>query len=109
MDLGCYGDDFHELMEEYAKKFNVDMESYRWYFYTEEEGSSSIGGIFFKAPNETVERISVTPEMLLEFANKKKWGIEYPTHTVPRKRYDLLINIIVFVVVITFVICSILN
>ncbi len=27
-DLGCVGDDFHELIEAYAEKYTVDMSSY---------------------------------------------------------------------------------
>jgi hypothetical protein len=28
VDLGCTGDDFVELLEKYARVFNVDMEEY---------------------------------------------------------------------------------
>jgi acyl carrier protein len=35
-DLGCYGDDFFELMFDFSKKFNVDMTPYLWYFHTKE-------------------------------------------------------------------------
>ena len=37
-DLGCSGDDFHELIEDYAKKYGVNMDNYLWYFHTDEEG-----------------------------------------------------------------------
>lgn len=95
-DLGCYGDDFHELIDEYSKKFHVDMTSYLWYFHTSEKGNS-IGGSFFKAPYERVNRIHVTPNLLLDFANKGKWDLQYPEHSIPKRRYDLLINIILLV------------
>jgi hypothetical protein len=90
-DLGVIGDDFHEMIEKYQKTFNVDMTTYLWYFHSDEEGQS-IGGGFFKAPYERVKRIPVTPKMLLDFANKGKWTIEYPEHTLPKRRYDLIIN-----------------
>jgi hypothetical protein len=102
--LGCYGDDFDELIEKYSKSFNVDMSTYLWYFHTGEEGYGSIGGLFFKPPNSRVQRIPVTPKMLLEFAQEGKWSIEYPKHKIPEKRYDVLVNQIVLV---TFVICVI--
>ena len=76
-DLGCYGDDFHELIDEYSKKFKVDLTFYLWYFHTREEGNN-LGGTFFRAPNERVKRIPVTPTLLLEFANKGKWDLQYP-------------------------------
>ena len=101
LDLGVTGDDFHEMIEEYQKTYNVDMTSYLWYFHADEEGQS-IGGGFFKAPHERVKRIPVTPKMLLDFANKGKWTIEYPEHTLPKRRYDLIINTILVLGFFTF-------
>ncbi len=104
-DLGCSGDDFHELIDEYATKFNVKMENYLWYFHTDEEGhSNSIGRIFFKAPYERVKQIPVTPTLLLESANAGKWLFIYPEHSLPKRRYDILINQILIVLLIVFVI-----
>ena len=103
-DLGCYGDDFDEFIQKFSSNFNVDRSTYLWYFHTGEEGIGSIGGMFFRPPNTRVERIPVTPKMLLEFAQKGKWSIEYPEHKVPEKRYDLLVNQIILA---TFVICII--
>ena len=90
-DLGCDGDDFAELVDKFAKTYNVDISSYRWYFHHVEEGNN-IGGSIFRPPNERVKRIPVTPEMLLEFANSGKWGIQYPDYILPKRRYDIIIN-----------------
>lgn len=104
-DLGCSGDDFHELIDDYAKKYKVNMDNYLWYFHTDEEGhSNSIGRIFFKAPYERVMQIPVTPTILLESANEGKWLLTYPEHSLPKRRYDILINQIVVVLFIVFVI-----
>lgn len=90
---GTCGDDFHELIDSYAKTYSVDMTSYLWYFHTDEEGGwNSIGGIFFDPPYKKVKRIPITPKLLTNFAEKGKWDIEYPKHNVPRRRYDILIN-----------------
>jgi hypothetical protein len=97
-DLSCYGDDFDELMEAYAAEFHVDMSQYLWYFHTREEGAGNgLGGFFFKPPNERVPRIAVTPKMLLNFAETGRWQIQYPEHELPKRRYDLLINNILFI------------
>ncbi|MBV4360173.1 DUF1493 family protein [Pinibacter aurantiacus] len=102
-DLGCWGDDFDELMSEYCAKFKVDMSSYLWYFHTEEEGyENSIGRAFFKAPYEQVEHIPVTPRVMLESANSGKWSLTYPPHTLPKRRYDGLINLVVILLFIAF-------
>lgn len=105
--LGCSGDDWDELIEEYAGRYKVDMSSYLWYFHTDEEGhSNSMGRVFFKAPYERVTRIPVTPQMLLDFANKGEWDLPYPPHTLPKRRYDILVNQILVVVFIAYVIYS---
>ncbi|GGB12503.1 DUF1493 family protein [Puia dinghuensis] len=90
-DLGCDGDDFVDLIGKFSKDYDVDISAYRWYFHHSEEGNN-IGGSIFRPPNERVKRIPVTPGMLLEFANSGKWGIQYPDHLLPTRRYDLIIN-----------------
>ena len=92
-DLGCGGDDFQELIEEYARKFKVDRSAYLWYLHAGEEGRwNSIGSLFFKPPYKKVEHIPVTPQLLLEFANAGKWGMNYPEHRLSKRRYDMLMN-----------------
>jgi hypothetical protein len=52
---GTVGDDFHELIENYAKTYCIDMTNYIWYFHTDEEGGwNSIGGLFFAPPYKKV-------------------------------------------------------
>jgi hypothetical protein len=98
-DQGIGGDDFHELIDKYAKTFNVDMAGYLWYFHADEEGGlNSIGSSFFKPPYERVDHIPVTPEKLLDFANKGCWDMEYPPHKLPKRRWDLVINGILFII-----------
>lgn len=101
-DLGCVGDDFHELIDKYAKKFQVDVSAYLWYFHADEEGYS-IGRLFFKPPYERVTRIPITPDILLLFANSGKWDITYPGHTLPKSRKDLLINGIFVCVLLAYI------
>jgi hypothetical protein len=94
---GITGDDFHELIEAFAKTYSVDMTNYLWYFHANEEGHNLIGEIFFPPPYKRVKRIPITPSLLTEFANKGKWNMKYPKHQIPKKRYDLLINIILII------------
>jgi hypothetical protein len=105
LDLHIEGDDFFELEESFEKQFNVDMSSYRWYFHHGEEGWNP-GGLFFKAPQDCVTRIPVTPNLLLDSANNNQWMLDYPEHTIPHKRYDLTLNIVftIFNVLIILVI-----
>ena len=96
--LGIYGDDMDEFLGSYHKKYNVNFDNYLWYFHNEEEISNnfSIGKIFFKPPYHSVERIPITPEILTKFANTKVWEIDYPEHQIPKFRYDVLIDQIIF-------------
>lgn len=96
-DLGVDGDDFDDLMIAYQKKYGVNLDEFRWYFHYAEEGSwNSIGASFFKAPHQRVTHIPVTPQLLLEMANKGKWDFPYPQHKLPKRRYDILLNQILF-------------
>ena len=104
-DLGCSGDDFDELLSAYAKKFNVKMDFYLWYFHTDEEGQN-LGAFFFKPPNRTVFHISVTARLLTDFANKGHWDITYPEHRLPNRRYDIIINVILMGLFIAYLIYS---
>jgi hypothetical protein len=107
-DMGVVGDDFHEMMENYSKQYDVDLSGYLWYFHTDEEGTN-IGGLFFKPPYQRVKRIAVTPKMLADFIQTKKWLVNYPPHEIPKKRIDLTINLLVLVVTLAGVIIWILN
>ncbi len=99
-DLGCDGDDFDELIANFSREFNVDLSAYVWYFHCADEGD--IGGwSIFPPPNERIKHIPVTPLMLLEFAQKGKWDLNYPEHKVPKRRYDLITNLIIIIVVLS--------
>jgi hypothetical protein len=95
--MGVAGDDFHEMIEKYAKQYDVDMSDYLWYFHADEEGFNSIGRQFFKPPYERVERIPVTPQMLADFIATKKWKVAYPPHDIPKPRTDLTINKVILI------------
>ncbi len=101
-DLGIYGDDFDELMLAYAKKFDVNLDSYLWYFHSCEEVGSPFTFIF-PPPNKRVKRIVITPELLSKYANLKKWAVKYPEHSLPKYRWDI-ISLKIF-----FVLCALLG
>mgnify|MGYP003576077959 CR=1 FL=1 len=110
VEQGICGDDFDEMMGAYQQAFNVDMNSYLWYFHSDEEGSfNSIGGAFFKPPYERVKRIPLTPKLLLEFANQGSWGIQYPDHKLPKRRWDIIIHQILLVLVLSWALYSCLT
>ena len=111
--LGICGDDCFELIIKYSEKYNVDISNYLWYFHHEEEASwNSLGRMFYKTPNELVNRIPVTSSMLTKFANSKTWDNIYPNHEIPIKRKDIIINrnfktIVLLIVLLGFLIIRI--
>ncbi|GAA4066370.1 hypothetical protein GCM10022389_08910 [Flavobacterium cheonanense] len=100
------GDDCEELLVKYSEKYSVDMNNFLWYFHYQEEGSLSfsIGNLFFKNPRQRVKEIPITPKMLTEFANSKKWTIDYPEHKLPKHRYDIFINRVLIISIIIIII-----
>lgn len=108
-DLGITGDDWFEIIDAYAKEYNVDISNCLWYFHNSEEGHDGLGQIFFKPPNKRVKYIPVTPNMLLDFANKGKWDIDYPEHSIPEKRHDLTINTILGIIILLWLTLYIIN
>lgn len=106
-DLGVDGDDYAELIDEYAARFKVDISTFLWYFHFSEEGSwNSIGGSLFRPPNERVPYIPVTVQMLADFAEQGKWNINYPPHSLPARRYDMLTNILLLIALLAFLLFS---
>jgi len=90
-EIGLTGDDFHEMIDKFSKKYSVNMDEYLWYFHADEEGQN-FGSIFFKPPYKSVTRIPITPQILSRIASLGKWDIKYPVHDLPKKRNDLIFN-----------------
>ena len=106
-DVHLEGDDHHAFMDAFSDTFSVDMRSYLWYFHTEEEGLFSLGKLFFKPPCARVECIDITVAMLYDAASSGIWSLDYPIHTLPRYRYDLLVNAVLGLLMVA-VICIVL-
>jgi len=99
-DLEMVGDDFHEMIENYSKRFDVKMDNYLWYFHSNDEGIGNIGAIFFTPPFKKVERIPISPNLLLNCANSRQWNVKYPEHNGQVGRSDLAVNRILAIVFI---------
>ncbi|WP_024609667.1 DUF1493 family protein [Pseudoalteromonas sp. TB64] len=98
-ELGIEGDDFSKLIDKYTLNFSVNMDGYLWYFHSNDEGVNA-WSFLFKPPNKKVNRIAVTPKILLDCANSKKWEVVYPTHIKPRKRHDLTYSNLFWLVIV---------
>ena len=88
---GIVGDDASDFMDEFAARFGVEDDGYLWYFHHGEEGTN-FGGMFFRPPYRRVERLPITPDILIEAIESKRWPIRYPPHQLPAVRWDIRIN-----------------
>ncbi len=86
-----FADDLGEFMDAFAQRFGVDLSAFLRYFHTGEEGMN-LGGVFFAPPHDRVTRIPITLRMLREAAELGNWPVVYPQHSLPARRYDILIN-----------------
>jgi hypothetical protein len=93
--LGIDGDDAFELMDDFGRRFEVDMSKYLWYFHHGEEGVN-IGGIVFRPPYRRVSRIPLSTDLMLEAMQTKEWPVLYPAHRLPTVRWDMWLNILLF-------------
>lgn len=107
-DLGIDGDDFFELMEDFSSRYNVSMNNYCWYFHHNEEGSN-FGALFSPAPYQQVNRIPITPEILLLAATNKTWPIIYPRHKISSRRTESLINKTLIIILLGFAVICIMS
>lgn len=90
-DHGVDGDEFSELMQQFGTRFGVDLSTYRWYFHHGEEPHwGALFQLFFRAPHQRVARVPISPGTLLASANAGKWLLEYPPHSIPKRRYDAI-------------------
>lgn len=106
-EVGIDGDDCDEFLHKYSEKYSVDMNDFLWYFHYQDEASLTsfnIGDSLFKSPNQRVTTISITPKILTEFANSKKWNIDYPEHKLPKYRYDMIIQWFFIILLIILII-----
>lgn len=105
-DLGIDGDVFFKLINDFSSRYNVSMNNYCWYFHHKEEGLN-FGALFSPAPYQQVNRIPITPEILLLAATNKTWPIIYPEHKISSRRTESLINKIFITMLLGFVVICI--
>jgi hypothetical protein len=90
-DLRMLEPDLDELLVDFAERFRVDMSGFLWYFHTDEDGVSP-GRLFFRAPQDRVTRIPLRLALLYRAAEIGRWPVDYPEHSLPARRWDLVFN-----------------
>lgn len=95
--FGIQGDDASEFMDDFGARFEIDGENYLWYFHHREEGTN-FGALFFKPPYARVQRMPITPNILIEAIETKGWPLKYPAHHAPTVRWDIRANLLLLVI-----------
>lgn len=90
-DLGLTSLDLDEFLAEFAKRFDVDLSGFLWYFHTEEDGVSP-GRLLFAAPQDRVQKIPLKLALLYQAVELSRWPVDYPEHSLPRRRWDVVVN-----------------
>ena len=89
--FGMDGDDCDDFIISFGRAFEVNLSGYLWYFHHGEEPHwGVVFQLFWRAPNDRVTRIPVSPQVLQSSANTGTWAIEYPPHSLPKRRYDVV-------------------
>ena len=97
--FGIDGDEASEFMDGFATHFDVEGDSYRWYFHHREEGTN-FGALLLAPPYRRVRRIPITPILLTEAIETKRWPLVYPPHQIPSVRRDIRVNQLIAVTVL---------
>ncbi|MBB4081101.1 hypothetical protein GGR28_003748 [Lewinella aquimaris] len=95
------GDDWHDFIIEFAQRYNVDMDGYKWYYHVDEEGLFNPGGWLYPPPQNQVKRIPLSVADLARIATKAVWDLDYPSEAVDLRRCDMIINRTIFYFVLT--------
>jgi hypothetical protein len=90
-DLRMLEPDLDEFLVDFAERFRVDLSGFLWYFHTDEDGVSP-GRLFFRAPQDRVTRIPLRLALLYHAAEIGRWPVDYPEHSLPARRWDLVFN-----------------
>lgn len=76
-DSGAYGDDVWELVEEFGKVFDVQMDGFRWYHHSGPEGCNPFW-LIFRPWWERKTHVPIRLSDLIESARRGEWCVQYP-------------------------------
>jgi hypothetical protein len=76
-DAGICGDDLWELVDEFARRFDVRMDGFRWYHHSAPEGCNPLW-LLFKPWWARKTRVPIRLSDLVMSARSGEWGVQYP-------------------------------
>jgi hypothetical protein len=76
-DARIYGDDVWELADEFAKRFGVRMDGFRWYHHSGPEACNPLW-LLFKPWWARKTHVPIRLADLVESARRGEWVVQYP-------------------------------
>jgi hypothetical protein len=76
-DAKIYGDDVWELVEEFSKRFKVEMRDFRWYHHSGPEGCNPLW-LFYRPRWVRDTHVPIRLSDLIEAARCGVWSVQYP-------------------------------
>src|ERR1044071_5098992 len=76
-DARMYGDDVWELVEEFARRFNVRLDGFRWYHHSGPEGCNPLW-LLFRPWWARKTHVPIRLSDLVESARCGQWSVQYP-------------------------------
>ncbi|WP_337177273.1 DUF1493 family protein [Paludisphaera sp.] len=84
-DARIYGDDVWELVDDFAEKFEVRVDGFRWYHHTGPEGCNPLW-LFIKPWWARKAHVPIRLMDLVESAHRGEWTVRYPTDEEESRR-----------------------
>lgn len=76
-DAHIYGDDVWKLVDEFAERFGVRMDRFRWYHHSGPEGCNPFW-LVFKPWWARKPHVPIRLSDLIESARRGEWSVQYP-------------------------------
>ena len=97
------GGNCDEFVTKFSAAFDVNLSGYLWYFHHGEEPHPGLlFQVFWPPPDQRVARIPISPRILLASANAGAWTIEYPEHSLPKRRHDIIAGWVFLTLIVLF-------
>jgi hypothetical protein len=76
-DSGIYGDDVWDLIDDFAKRFNVRMDGFQWCYHSGPEGCNPLW-LIFPPWWSRKSHVPIRLADLVESARRQEWSVTYP-------------------------------
>ena len=89
---GMDGEDANAFFDAFARKYSVNMNDFLWFFhYTADEPPYWRRVKPVGRDGRAFPMLPITPRLLADAANERRWPLEYPTHRLSVSRWPMIV------------------